>query len=393
MINKLIVNNYKSIEKLDLELGPLTIFIGPNNAGKTNISDIFRFLKSFTALNNPTLHSSHEFIFNGELKRILSVQIEGSDADKAELGNYSYLASFRNLYDQLSCGRESFDFLQASKRDNLFNGDGVGNNANVTLLKDDGSRQAQVWSRDTRFLILSRVGSDLLQPNLFDSLIKAPYLTLGHLLETINSFHLYNLDPSRMRVKHSVNSQTILNDLGDNLPEVLHTLHSKHRRKCFDVIEEQLKAFIPEISELVSDLEGSNTSVCIRENGSDYLVPSASIPDGVLKLIGILTVLNSPYKPPLIAIEEPENYVHPQAQDLLAELLKTYSEKHQLILTTHSPYFLSNFDLGEVVVVDKRDGKTTAGRPPDIDDLKKRLEDAGMSLGDAWYAGHIGGVR
>lgn len=43
-IKHIIIKNYKSLENLDLQLNPLMIFVGPNNAGKSNIFECLSFL-------------------------------------------------------------------------------------------------------------------------------------------------------------------------------------------------------------------------------------------------------------------------------------------------------------------------------------------------------------
>ena len=37
--------NFKSIRELDLELGPLTVLVGPNASGKSNVLDVLSFIK------------------------------------------------------------------------------------------------------------------------------------------------------------------------------------------------------------------------------------------------------------------------------------------------------------------------------------------------------------
>ena len=41
-ITALHIENFRSIKSLDLDLGETTVFIGPNNAGKTAILDAIR---------------------------------------------------------------------------------------------------------------------------------------------------------------------------------------------------------------------------------------------------------------------------------------------------------------------------------------------------------------
>ena len=46
MLSKIKIGNFKSIEKLELELAPLTIFVGPNSSGKSNVLESIAILAS-----------------------------------------------------------------------------------------------------------------------------------------------------------------------------------------------------------------------------------------------------------------------------------------------------------------------------------------------------------
>src|SRR5689334_7144419 len=43
-VQRISVSGYKSIEKVDLELGPVTVLVGPNGAGKSNFIEAVELL-------------------------------------------------------------------------------------------------------------------------------------------------------------------------------------------------------------------------------------------------------------------------------------------------------------------------------------------------------------
>ena len=43
-VTRVWARNFKSIRELDLELGPLTVLVGPNASGKSNVLDVLRFI-------------------------------------------------------------------------------------------------------------------------------------------------------------------------------------------------------------------------------------------------------------------------------------------------------------------------------------------------------------
>ncbi|MCP4514997.1 MAG: AAA family ATPase, partial [Delftia sp.] len=44
MITKLVLERFKNFEKAEITLGPLTVLIGANATGKSNLREAFRFL-------------------------------------------------------------------------------------------------------------------------------------------------------------------------------------------------------------------------------------------------------------------------------------------------------------------------------------------------------------
>ena len=44
-LNRVWARNFKSIHNLDFKLGPLTVLVGPNASGKSNVLDILSFIK------------------------------------------------------------------------------------------------------------------------------------------------------------------------------------------------------------------------------------------------------------------------------------------------------------------------------------------------------------
>ncbi len=89
MITRLQVQNFKSLRKLDLELGPINILVGPNMAGKSNILDVFRFLHQTFFPEAGTEGVSfalaqrggvNEVLWKGGDEKLITITLEGTDA-------------------------------------------------------------------------------------------------------------------------------------------------------------------------------------------------------------------------------------------------------------------------------------------------------------------------
>ncbi len=111
--------------------------------------------------------------------------------------------------------------------------------------------------------------------------------------------------------------------------------------------------------------------------------------DGVILLLGFLALTYSPNPPNLLLIEEPENGVHPKRLIEVAKLLRRFAERvekrPQIIMTTHSPWLLSEFQPQEVTLMRRQpDGSAKAFPLRDAKHLRERMGDD-FYLGEMWY--------
>lgn len=89
----------------------------------------------------------------------------------------------------------------------------------------------------------------------------------------------------------------------------------------------------------------------------------------------------------IIALEEPENSLHPKAQRQLLSVLTQLATKHQVIVTTHSPVFIERTQYeSNVLITRKSDGQSTAKifSGEMLDDIRTEL---GIKPSDALLKG------
>lgn len=128
----------------------------------------------------------------------------------------------------------------------------------------------------------------------------------------------------------------------------------------------------------------------IKDAPFDRPVLSRFASDGTLKLLAYLIVLYDPNPPQFIGIEEPENFLHPRLLPELAEECRRAAERAQLLITTHSPFFLNSMRPEEVRVLYRDEqGYTQVSRTSDIPGVRAFVQ-AGALMGDLWLEGHFG---
>lgn len=106
--------------------------------------------------------------------------------------------------------------------------------------------------------------------------------------------------------------------------------------------------------------------------------------DGTLKMLAYLTILHDPSPAQLVGIEEPENHLHPRLLPELAEECRNAAARTQLLVTTHSPFFINGLKAKEVWVLYRdTEGYTKAKRAADMQGIKNFV-DSGAKLGELW---------
>ena len=186
-----------------------------------------------------------------------------------------------------------------------------------------------------------------------------------------------------------------------NLGLVVNDLLSRRLEPSLD---SYLKRFYESYESLHPRIFGNTIELIVNEAGmSSGTLPASRLSDGTIRFIALLAILCHPNPPPLICIEEPEIAMHPDSLGLIAELLRKASERTQIVVTTHSPEFVSHFsDEPEHIVVCDRDAKEgTQFRRlsrQDLDEWQEIYQQTGKELvvyglSEMWMSGSIGGVR
>jgi len=122
---------------------------------------------------------------------------------------------------------------------------------------------------------------------------------------------------------------------------------SNDRRSAFDLL---LKELLPQLTKWKIELSRGQTFI-EYETSSGAKHAADLFGDGMSSLFRIALALTDSGEGMIVVIDEPELSLHPQAQRALASILSRYASDRQIIVTTHSPYFVNWGDLSNGAMI------------------------------------------
>ena len=179
---------------------------------------------------------------------------------------------------------------------------------------------------------------------------------------------------------------------GDNLAQVTKYMYDYHR-DIFEGLLKKLPNRIPGISK-VEAKETEDGRIILRFKDKNFIDPFVAryVSDGTIKMFAYMILLHDPEPHPLLCVEEPENFLHPDLLLPLCEEIREYSERGgQVFVSSHSPDFVNGLKVEELFFLDKKDGFTiikSAAVDPLVKELSKDNE-----LGWLWRNHYIKGAN
>jgi predicted ATPase len=216
------------------------------------------------------------------------------------------------------------------------------------------------------------------------------------LLRELRSTVCLQLDPVQLRRPSFPRSSTpVTRPDGLGLATTMAHLLRKYPEQ-FQLIIESLRQVMPNLVRIRLDLEQFESNpaqfadVLIFDFKGAKDVSPASVSDGTLIVLGLLSVILNPEQPKLILLDDLDHRLHPKAQmklvDLLRKLLDQFPDL-QIIATSHSLYILDKLMPNEVrVMAIKDDGSAACARLEDHP--KYPMWKDSMSPGEFWS--HVG---
>ena len=121
-----------------------------------------------------------------------------------------------------------------------------------------------------------------------------------------------------------------------------------------------------------------------QERRNDLAVTLDQMGTGIGNVIAIFFIVLTSRRARVIAIDEPNSFLHPRALRELLQILAVEGSQHQYILTAHSPDVLTAVDPSIVTMFSAPEGRTAIRQVAGIDiaELRTELSDLGIRMTD-----------
>ena len=176
---------------------------------------------------------------------------------------------------------------------------------------------------------------------------------------------------------------------GGNLAAVLFRLEHEEPRR-YEFICDQIGRVLPNFDRFAIDERHGKAFLRWRARGQEKTFGAHLTSDGSLRFFALVTLLNLPPEmlPHVLLLDEPELGLHPAAVALVGGMIKSLAADRQVIVATQSPLLVDTFDLGEVITLSLRDGRTEP-RKLNPDAYREWLDD--FTTGELWQKNLFGG--
>lgn len=381
-IEHLRVQNYRALRDVEFkDITPLMVLLGPNGSGKSTVFDVFNFLSE--CFEHNLRHAWERRGRARELKTrgqdgpvvieikyrerpaqpIITYHLALDEGAKGPFVAEEWLQWRRGQYGK------PFRFLEYRE--------GHGRAASGEM-PDEQDQRVEIPLRSPDVIAVNTLGQFAEHPR------------VAALREFITGWYVSYLSIEDTRGQPEAGPKERLSKTGDNLPNVVQYLKEQHPDRL-NAIFETLRRRVPRLERVEAEpMQDGRLLLQIKDAPFDRPVMSRFASDGTLKMLSYLVVLMDPEPPQFIGIEEPENFLHPRLLPELGEECRAASERSQLLVTTHSPFFLNSIRPGEVRVIYRDEkGFSQVVRAADIQGVPEFVKE-GASMGHLWLEGRLG---
>lgn len=370
-LNNIELKGYKSISSAGQNIplnDDVTVLIGSNGVGKSNIVSFFQLLSYAMSESLQTYIGENGFAdtflyYGSKMTDCIKARLLFSDSESKN--EYSFRLAYA-AGDTMIYTEEKLSFHDKNHEKPF------------RLTLEAGKKESQLFE--------ARKGKSKNSVGVFYNLLKNCHYF---------QFHDTTKD-AKIRKKVYIGDNKFLRSNAGNLAAFLYGIkHQDGGEPYYNRIVRYIQQIMPQFGDFIMEpsiIDGDYISLDWKERDSDYIFSVNQLSDGTLRFMALATLLLQPPKtlPSLIVIDEPELGLHPVAISILAGMIKTAAENAQVVIATQSPRLLDEFSADKIVVIDRDEEKRTSIiRQMSTEQLKEWEGEFTMS--ELWDKNVIGG--
>lgn len=370
MLKEIALGGYKSIrpDGERIEFGDITVLLGANGSGKSNLVSFFRMLNYITSKGLQTFigkqGSADALLYYGAKttdKIEFSITLEQIVGEERSSTCYK-VKLVHGMPDRLFFAEEKVTFRKSGK------------------------------TRPQEFFIEAGNGEAGLPDDK-----KTTSKVLFSALSGIRAYHFHDTsDTARIKANGFIDDCRYLRSDAGNLAAFLRAMkNNPEQQRYYERITRHIRKVMPQFKEFdLETLPGNDKYARLNwhDNLSEYLFGAHQISDGSLRFMALTALLLQPPSmlPSVIVLDEPELGLHPAAITELAGMIRTASTHCQVVVATQSTRLVDEFHASDLVVVERDESKHCS--------VFKRLDETALadwlsrySLSELWEKNVLGG--
>jgi len=353
-VKSITISGFKSFNRDEhtIELGDVSVLIGANGAGKSNLVSFFKMLG---------------YMMSSALQQYIGQ--EGGANSILNFGSKHTPKMTAKLEFETN---DSYEFtLAGAAQDTMVFMDETINNNGVQYSFRGGLKE-----------------SNLNNVNVWISTVLSNY--------KVYQFHDTSAT-SHIRNSSYINQNEFLYSDGGNLAAFLFGLKENEMTKpYYKKIVRHIKRVFPAFRDFVLQPSARNNNYImldwVGENPVEYKLGAHQLSDGTIRFMALAALLLQPPEnlPSVVVLDEPELGLHPSALVELASMVKIASQHVQVVLATQSPALLDEFNPEQITVIERDPvSKSSIFKQFTEKDLSIWLEN--YTLSEIWDKNILGG--
>ncbi len=366
IINRLIAKNWRNFQQINVPLRERQFIVGPNASGKSNLLDIFRFLRDIAKTEGGGFQKAVKD--RGGISKIRC--LAARRYPKVEIEIY-----INDTSDASTTWRYALGFSQEPRghRRPLLTHERVWKKEKLILDRPDKNDKADTERLTQTFLEQINVNAE--------------FREIAQFLQNVTYLHLV---PQLLRFANSIQGRIVEEDpFGQGFLERVASVPQRTRISRLKKIEKALKIAVPQFDQLEFLSDENTGQPHLRALYSHWRRHGVwqqedQFSDGTLRLIGLLwSLLESDS---VLLLEEPELSLNLGIVSQLAPLISRMqkSRQRQVFVSTHSDALLTEqgIDGTEVLMLIPTETETVVKVAWNTKPLRSLLE-SGLTVGEA----------